>query len=255
MFNTFEKVIPIWGTEIFIQASSKSLNNERIEAVVNEAEKFFIEVDQELSPFKPDSAVSKLRSNTLQIEKTSRMVQEVWQGCLKARELTNGAFDPWSVAGGFDPSGYVKGWAAERAAKLLVDAGCECVQVNAAGDIALRGGLPDGSPWKIGVINPDNRSEIVQVFEIFDGNIATSGTSEKGAHICDPHTGLIAIGAKSATVVGPDGGLCDAFATALMVDGTDAASWIGNPELSDFTFWAINRHEDTAWSFGPKITL
>ena len=161
------------------------------------------------------------------------------------------------VEGGFDPSGFVKGWAAQRAANMLVSAGCESVQVNAAGDIALRGGF-NGAPWKIGVINPDNKSEIVQVFEIYDGNIATSGHYEKGAHIRDPHTGVIAIGAKSGTVIGPDGGLCDAFATALMVDGADAAQWIGNPELSDYTFWAINRHGDgkgTAWSFGPNLGL
>ena len=162
------------------------------------------------------------------------------------------AFDPWSVAGGFDPSGFVKGWAAEKAADMLVHAGCELVQVNAAGDLSLRGG-----PWKIGIINPDNKSEIVQVFQVTDENIATSGNYEKGAHIKDPHTGVIAIGAKSGTVIGPDGGLTDAFATALMVDGADAAKWIGNPELSDYTFWAINRHdlngEQTAWSWGPNL--
>ena len=141
---------------------------------------------------------------------------------------------------------------------MLVSAGCESVQVNAAGDIALRGGFND-APWKIGVVNPDNKSEIVQVFEINDGNIATSGHYEKGAHIRDPHTGVIAIGAKSGTVIGPDGGLCDAFATALMVDGADAAQWIGNPEISDYTFWAINRHDvenrASAWSFGPNLGI
>ena len=40
-----------------------------------------------------------------------------------------------------------------------------------------------------------------------------------------------------------------------MVDGTDAAQWIGNPELSDYTFWAINRHENTAWSTGPNLGI
>ena len=179
------------------------------------------------------------------------MVQEVWRGCQVARELSLGSFDPWAVEGGFDPSGYVKGWGAQRAADMLIAAGCTRVQVNAAGDIALRGG-----PWKIGVVNPDNRSEILQVFEITNGNIATSGHYEKGAHIRDPHTGVIAIGAKSGTVIGPDGGLCDALATALMVDGADAAQWIGNPELADYTFTAINRYENsdgalTAWSHGP----
>jgi thiamine biosynthesis lipoprotein len=250
-----EREIAVWGTEIYLSAASNALSDTEIERVIEGVESFFFEVDRELSTFKVDSAVSKLRRNEISIEDAPEMVQEVWRGCLKARDLTNGAFDPWAVAGGFDPSGYVKGWAAEKAALMLVAAGCSSVQVNAAGDIALRGGAPDGGPWKIGVVNPDNRAEIVQVFEIIDGNIATSGSYEKGAHIRDPHTGLIAIGAKSGTVIGPDGGLCDAFATALMVDGTDAANWIGNSEISEFTFWAINRHENTAWSFGPNIGL
>ena len=56
-------------------------------------------------------------------------------------------------------------------------------------------------------------------------------------------------------MIGPDGGICDALATALMVDGKDAAQWIGNPELSEYTFWAINRHENTAWSWGPNLGI
>jgi hypothetical protein len=45
------------------------------------------------------------------------------------------------------------------------------MQVNAAGDLALRGGWFDSAagvakPWSIGVVNPDNRAEIVEVYEI-----------------------------------------------------------------------------------------
>ena len=234
--------------------SSSKLSDPEIRRVISGVEAFFYDIDDELSTFKENSSVTKIRQNKLRIDDAPEMVQEVWRGCLRARELTNGAFDPWSVEGGFDPSGFVKGWAAQKAANSLKDAGCEMVQVNAAGDIALIGG-----PWRIGVVHPTNKSEFVQVFDITDGNIATSGHGEKGAHIRDPHNGLIAIGAKLGTVIGPDGGLCDAFATALMVDGADAAQWIGNPELSDYTFWAINRDgvegASTAWSFGPNLGL
>jgi thiamine biosynthesis lipoprotein len=93
---------------------------------------------------------------------------------------------------------------------------------------------------------------IVKTFDLFDGSVATSGDYEKGAHIIDPHTGLIAIGARSASVVGPDGALCDALATALMVDGVDAQKWIGRQELAEYSFWTINRHDGTAWSYGPN---
>ena len=246
-----EKIIPVWGTEIYIDASSSILDESEINRVIAGVEAFFFDVDDELSTFKETSSVTKLRQNKIKIEDVPEIVQEVWRGCLKAKELSFGAFDPWAVEGGFDPSGFVKGWAAEKAAEMLVAAGCDQVQVNAAGDIALRG----NEPWKIGIVNPDNKSEIIQVFEVTNENIATSGHYEKGAHIKDPHTGIIAIGAKSGTVIGPDGGICDALATALMVDGTDAAQWIGNPELSDYTFWAINRDENTAWSWGPNLGI
>ena len=249
-----EREIAVWGTEIYLDVSSTKLDETEIDRVIEGVEAFFFDVDEELSTFKENSSVSRIRSGKLKIDDAPDMVKEVWRGCLKARELTFGAFDPWSVEGGFDPSGFVKGWAAEKAADMLVHAGCELVQVNAAGDLSLRGG-----PWKIGIVNPDNKSEIVQVFQVTDENIATSGHYEKGAHIKDPHTGVIAIGAKSGTVIGPDGGLTDAFATALMVDGKDAAQWIGNPELSEYTFWAINRHEvdgaNTAWSWGPNLGI
>jgi len=101
-------------------------------------------------------------------------------------------------------------------------------------------------------VNPGNRQEIVEVFEIMDGAIATSGTYERGAHILDPHTGLIAIGARSATVIGVDGGLTDALATALMVEGRDGATWFGNPLLEHYSAWVIDRNEDVAWSVGPR---
>jgi thiamine biosynthesis lipoprotein len=59
---------------------------------------------------------------------------------------------------------------------------------------------------------------------------------------------MIAIGAKSATIVGAAGWLCDALATAVMVAGTDAARWFTQVELSGYQVWVIDRHENTSWS-------
>jgi len=94
---------------------------------------------------------------------------------------------------------------------------------------------------------------VLRIFEINDGAIATSGTYERGAHIFDPANGTIAIGAKSATVLGPDGGLTDALATALMVAGEDGAGWFAQPELSEYSAWVIDRHSGGAWGIGPAI--
>ncbi|MEO0015604.1 MAG: hypothetical protein RL589_85 [Actinomycetota bacterium] len=88
----------------------------------------------------------------------------------------------------------------------------------------------------------------MKTFDVVNGSVATIGDYEKGVHIVDPHTGLIAIGARSASVVGADGALRDALATALMVDGQDAQRWMGRPELAECSSWFINRDDETVWA-------
>ena len=247
--------IPVWGTIVFIECDGP--DKVLLEAGIDKCAEYFREVDEVFSTYKDGSQVSKLRRGEIKIEDCSKDLQEVWQLCLQAKDLTDGAFDPWCVEGGFGPSGYVKGWAADRVAQMLVRAGCAHVQVNAAGDLTLRGGnlLDSGEiePWEIGVSNPDNTQEVLRIFEIYDGAIATSGHYERGAHITDPFTGILAIGAKSATVLGPDGGLTDALATALMVTGDEGAKFFGQRELAQYSAWCIDRHEGTAWGVGPAL--
>jgi thiamine biosynthesis lipoprotein len=252
-----ERFVETWGTVIVVQVASRSLSVVELGLAVDEVEDFFHKVDKDFSTYKSDSEVSRIRRGELEVVDASDDVREVWKLCEHARELTLGAFDPWKVKGGFDPSGLVKGWAAEVAAKILFGAGIESVLINAAGDLVLRGGQPpeDGEvkPWNVEISSPDDVNQIVKTFDVVDGSVATSGDYEKGAHIVDPHTGLIAIGARSASVVGPDGALCDALATALMVDGRDAQRWMGQPELAEYSFWVINRDAETAWSYGPHM--
>ena len=239
--------IEVWGTVVFIDVTSDI----DIEPAITTVKQYVQKVDELFSTYKESSIISQLRRGEIEIEHCPPEVIEVWDLCAFVKELTEGAFDPWAVAGGFDPSGLVKGWAADNCAEILLAAGADHIQVNAAGDLALRGGFTREQPWSIGVVNPDNRLEILQTFEISDGAIATSGTYELGAHINDPHTGMIAIGAKSATVIGPNGAIADALATALMVAGRDGAVWFTTPELSEYSAWVIDRHEKVAWSIGP----
>ena len=251
-----ERLVETWGTVIVVYVSASSLDESVLVSAVDGVEEFFYQVDRDFSTYKSDSQVSRLRRGEMKIEDASEYVQQVWALCEFSREITLGAFDPWKAEGGFDPSGLVKGWAAEVGAQMLVEAGVENVLINASGDIVLRGGQPTDSgaveAWNIGIANPDDTEKFVKIFDVVDGSVATSGDYEKGAHIIDPHTGLIAIGARSATVIGPDGALCDALATALMVDGVDAQKWIGRPELAEYSFWTINRHDETGWSYGPN---
>lgn len=247
--------IEVWGTILYIEAASTTIDRAAIDAAIEDVKEFVFDVDRAFSTYKSDSFISRLRRREIEIGACPGDVQEVWDACQNAKYLSDGAFDPWAVEGGFDPSGYVKGWAADRVAQVFTAAGCQHVQVNAAGDLTLRGGnlLDSGEveAWKIGVVNPDNTQEVFRIFEIYDGAIATSGAYERGAHITDPYSGLIAIGAKSATVIGFDGGLTDAMATALMVTGDDGAKFFTQPELAQYSAWCIDRHDGSAWGVGP----
>ncbi len=243
--------IEVWGTVLLFDIESENLTEPVLESALSEVKIYVNHVDEVFSTYKNNSLISKLRREEIDISNASKEVIEVWNLSAELKRLTNGAFDPWAVPGGFDPSGLVKGWAADKSAEILIRHGVKHILINAAGDITLRGGrLENGEvkPWLIGITDPDNKDNIVKTFEIFDGAIATSGDYERGDHIKDPQNGMVAVGAKSATVIGPDGAFADALATALMVAGSDGATWFTQPELNLFKPWVINRNDSTSWT-------
>ena len=250
MTHSFQfRNIEIWGTVISIQAPQSSTNEELFRDSCIKAENYYKDIDKKFSTFKPDSEVSKVRRGELRIEDASPEMKLVWNKCLELRELTQRAFDPWAVPGGFDPSGFVKGWAAQESLRFFAENGIHHLQINAGGDVVVRGGIDEETPWTIGIRHPDFAHEIAKSFEVFDGAIASSGTYERGAHIIDPRVGVPAVGSRAATVVGPDAGVADALATALVVDGRDSVNWMGNEEFKNYSFWAVDKSGDRAWSY------
>jgi len=242
--------VETWGTVILIELSSQKLSEDKLLIAAQEAKQFLLKVDELFSTYREDSQVSLLRSDSLKIEEADPLVKRVWENCLQVRELTGGAFDPWKVEGGFDPSGFVKGWAADKCGQIFEKHGVENSLVNAAGDISVRGGLLSEGvvyPWPLQIRNPEKFDEVVKDIPINNGAIATSGVGEKGSHIKDPFTGLIAIGALSATVIGPDGGMAEALATALVVLGKDGAALFERSEFKDYSAFVIDRHSNTSW--------
>ena len=230
----------VWNTIVTIECELESISYQP-------AIQFLHLVDQIFSTYISTSQVSKLRNNEIEVEDTHPYLQKVWHSCLEIKELTDGAFDPWALPGGFDPSGYVKGWAADQISDQLINLGAKHIQVNAGGDISVRGGKDANTAWKIGVAHPNQSDQVSKVYEITNGAIATSGTAERGDHIIDPFSKTIAVGARSATVTGPDAGMADALATALIVSGRDGASWFAKDALAEYSCWVVDRHSDTAW--------
>ncbi|WP_238697993.1 FAD:protein FMN transferase [Streptomyces sp. E5N91] len=157
-------------------------------------------VDEVFSPFRPDSAVNRVRHGRPVPEEWQPELSEVLALCTDAHRCTGGRFAAWH-SGVFDPSGLVKGWAVERAALLLREAGAEHVCLNGGGDVQLYGG-----PWRVGITHPLRPGSCAAVVESPGGplGIATSGPGERGCHIVDPHTGAPPTdGLASLTVTGP----------------------------------------------------
>jgi len=176
--------------------------------------------DAVFSTWRPDSPVSRLRRSEISLPDVPPEVTAVMSACETARRLSGGWFDPWAMPGGFDPTGYVKGWAAQQALVAFDGLAMHGVLVNAAGDIASTGRQPSGSPFRIGIADPREPRRLAVIAEL-SGCIATSGTYERGSHLVDPHSGSPAARVASASVTGPDLGLADALATAIAVAGTE----------------------------------
>jgi FAD:protein FMN transferase len=174
--------------------------------------------DEVFSTWRTDSPVSRLRRREITAAEAPADVAEVISACVAARQLSDGWFDPWAMPGGFDPTGYVKGWAAQRALAALDGLAMSGALVNAAGDIASIGAQPSGAPFRIGIADPDKPRRLAEIVEL-TGCIATSGTYERGSHLIDPRSGQPAARVASASVIGPDLGLADALATAVAVAG------------------------------------
>jgi len=182
--------------------------------------------DEVFSTWRPDSPVSRLRRGEIAAEDAPAEVAGVIAACATARELSGGWFDPWAMPGGFDPTGYVKGWAAQRALAVLAAAdGMSGAMVNAAGDVASSGAMPTGQPFRIGIADPAAPRRLAEIVEL-TGAVATSGSYERGPHLIDPRSCLPAARAASASVTGPDCGLADALATALAIAGPDGLAFV-----------------------------
>lgn len=176
-------------------------------------------VDATFSPYRPESEISRLCRGALSPADADPLVREVLDRCEALRIETGGAFDV-RHAGALDPCGLVKGWAVERAAARLTAAGARDFCLDAGGDVAARGG-----PWRVGIRHPRRRDRLAAVLSVGDAAVATSGAYERGAHITDPRSGRAARGVASVTVVGPDLGTADAYATAAFALGAGGPAW------------------------------
>ena len=123
-----------------------------------------------------------------------------------------------------------KGYAADKAKKLLKEKGVVSGIINASGDMNTWGKQPNNDAWKVAITNPMDKNKAFALLPIHNEAVVTSGNYEKFVklngkrytHIIDPRTGYPSSGIISVTVFAPKAELADALATSIFVMGKDA---------------------------------
>jgi thiamine biosynthesis lipoprotein len=183
-------------------------------------------VDATFSTFREDSDISLLNRGELARDDLEPEVRVVLDRCERLKLETGGYFDASAAAPGrIDPSGLVKGWSVERGARILDGLGLSNYAINAGGDIVVRGGARPDPRWRVGIRHPLRSDAVAAVLELTDLAVATSGAYERGDHVLDPFTRRPPSAVLSVTVVGPDLGQADAYATAAFAMGRKGAHW------------------------------
>ncbi|MFE9451370.1 FAD:protein FMN transferase [Streptomyces sp. NPDC006739] len=187
-------------------------------------------VDEVFSTYREDSQVSRLARGETTVADCDPEVAEVL-GLGAEAERASGGWFSMRYGGRLDPTGIVKGWAAERAARVIAAVGVSGVSVNGGGDVQLVGAPEPQRSWRVGVSDPLRPGGLAAVISAAGADelaVATSGTAERGTHIVDPRTGKSAVtDLVAVTVVGPRLTWVDCWATAAFAMGSrEGLAWL-----------------------------
>ncbi|MFI1565910.1 FAD:protein FMN transferase [Streptomyces sp. NPDC020490] len=202
-----------------------------VRAALQEAVAGLHRVDEVFSAYREDSQLSRLARGELTVEDCDPDVAEVLGLGAEAERVSDGWFS-MRYEGRLDPTGIVKGWAAERAARRLAAVpGVSGVSMNGGGDVQLLGTPDSQRPWRVGVsdpLRPGGLAAVISAAGTQELAVATSGTAERGAHIVDPRTGRSAVtDLVAVTVVAPCLTWADCWATAAFAMGSrEGLRWL-----------------------------
>ena len=216
--------------------------------IIDQVYEYFTYIDTTFSPFKENSEVSRINRGILGKEEYSSDMKIILALAEQTKQETQGFFDVHQN-GKLDPSGIVKGWAINNAAKIVEQAGFSSYYVDAGGDIQVLGTNREGNPWKIGIRHPFEKDKIVKTLAVTNHGIATSGTYLRGQHIYNPKNPKQKItGIVSLTVIGPNIYEADRFATAAFAMERQGIQFI--EQLSGFEGYMIDKEGKATYTSG-----
>lgn len=117
-----------------------------------------------------------------------------------------------------DVGAIAKGYAVERVCETA-PAG---MLISVGGNVRATGPKPDGSPWVVGIENPDG-GDFLHTLYVEDSSVVTSGDyqryylvdGQRYHHIIDPDTLYPATRWRSVSILCADSGIADGLSTAL----------------------------------------
>ena len=121
-----------------------------------------------------------------------------------------------------DVGAIAKGWSVQRVAETA-PAG---LLISVGGNVCATGPKDDaGTPWVVGVQNPDGGDSYLHTLNVTGGSVVTSGDYQRAYvvdgklyhHIIDPGTLYPSEYWRSVTILCEDSGLADALSTALFL--------------------------------------
>lgn len=130
-----------------------------------------------------------------------------------------------------DAGGIAKGWIADALVAAMEAHGLSGIIVNLGGNVAVSGAKPTGEPWRVGIRDPRNPSQLIGAVPLVRGSAVTSGVYERcftapdGAfyhHILSPLTGRpVKTDVAGVTVICEKSTDAEGFSTTLLALGIE----------------------------------
>jgi len=118
-------------------------------------------------------------------------------------------------------NGIAQGYATDRVVDRLRKAGLSTTLVD-MGEIRVIGARPEGTPWRIGLADPDKAGALTETIDLVDRAVSTSAGAgfrfdSKGrfTHLFDPTTGRSPSLYSTVSVIAPTATEADALSTAF----------------------------------------
>lgn len=131
-----------------------------------------------------------------------------------------------------DAGGIGKGFAADLIAAAVMASGARGVMVSMSGDVVVSGESPQPGGWLLGVENPFDESENLEIVRLREGAIVTSSQRKKrfgdAHHLIDPRTRKSAITTtQTVSVIADTGAQAEALAKAgFMRPASEFLAWL-----------------------------